>query len=58
MSEMKVTELFGSMVFDDATMKEKLPKYMLPDLLVHREALPMTGNGKIDRVQLKKEVMG
>lgn len=26
MSDMKVTELFGCMVFDDATMKEKLPK--------------------------------
>ena len=26
MSDMRVTELFGCMVFDDATMKEKLPK--------------------------------
>ena len=40
------------------SMKEKLPKYMLPDVFVRREALPATGNGKIDRVQLKKEVIG
>ena len=40
------------------SMKEKLPKYMLPDVFVRREALPATGNGKIDRVQLKKEVVG
>ncbi|MBQ2952737.1 MAG: amino acid adenylation domain-containing protein [Clostridia bacterium] len=37
-------------------LKEKLPKYMLPDVYVHRDALPQTGNGKIDRVLLKKEV--
>jgi len=39
-------------------MKEKLPKYMLPDVFARRDALPSTGNGKIDRVQLKKEVIG
>ena len=39
-------------------LKEKLPKYMLPDVFVHRDMLPSTGNGKIDRVQLKKEVIG
>lgn len=36
-------------------LKEKLPKYMLPDAFVCMEALPQTGNGKIDRVQLKRE---
>ena len=39
-------------------MKEKLPKYMLPDVLVHRDELPQTGNGKIDRVRLKNEIIG
>ncbi|MBQ4580677.1 MAG: D-alanine--poly(phosphoribitol) ligase, partial [Clostridia bacterium] len=39
-------------------LKEKLPKYMLPDVFVRRDALPATGNGTIDRVRLKKEVLG
>ena len=36
-------------------LKEKLPKYMLPDAFVRREALPTIGSGKIDRVLLKQE---
>lgn len=32
-----------------------LPKYMFPNRLMHFEQLPMTKNGKIDRVSLKKE---
>lgn len=39
-------------------MKDKLPKYMLPDVMVRRDSLPLTGNGKIDRVQLRNEVVG
>ena len=39
-------------------LKEKLPKYMLPDVFVRREALPLTGNGKIDRIRLKTELIG
>ena len=39
-------------------LKDKLPKYMLPDVMVHRDSLPLTGNGKIDRVQLRNEVIG
>lgn len=44
---------------DDKTLrrqlKDKLPKYMIPDVFVHKEALPKTGNGKIDRMLLKQE---
>ena len=36
-------------------LKAKLPRYMLPDAFIRREALPKTGNGKTDRVQLKQE---
>lgn len=36
-------------------MKEKLPKYMLPDDLIQRDEMPLTGNGKLDRVRLKQE---
>lgn len=33
-------------------MKEKLPKYMMPDDLVCVEEFPLTANGKVDRVTL------
>lgn len=36
-------------------LKGALPKYMLPDVLLHREALPRTGSGKIDRKALRQE---
>lgn len=37
------------------TMKNIVPKYMLPGKIHLLERFPMTGNGKIDRVALKKE---
>ena len=37
-----------------AALKEKLPRYMLPNRLIRLERLPQTPNGKIDRVALKK----
>ena len=37
-------------------LKQALPKYMLPDALLRREALPRTGSGKIDRLALRQEV--
>lgn len=36
-------------------LKEKLPKYMLPDVILRREVLPRTGSGKIDRKALRQE---
>ena len=36
-------------------LRDFLPKYMLPNRLVHSEKLPMNKNAKIDRVRLKRE---
>ncbi len=35
-------------------LKDKLPRYMLPGRTYKLESMPFTGNGKIDRVTLKK----
>lgn len=35
-------------------LKAKLPRYMVPNLVVQLEKMPFTANGKIDRVTLKK----
>ncbi len=39
-------------------LKTQLPKYMMPDVYIHRDALPRTGSGKIDRRALRQEVEG
>ena len=36
-------------------IREALPKYMLPDVLLHRETIPRTGSGKLDRRALRQE---
>ncbi len=36
-------------------VKDKLPVYMFPEVITHLETMPYNLNGKIDRVQLKKE---
>jgi D-alanine--poly(phosphoribitol) ligase subunit 1 len=33
----------------------KLPKFMIPEVLVNVEAMPLTKNGKIDRKALMEE---
>ncbi len=38
-----------------AQLKMKLPRYMLPQKIFKREALPFTANGKLDRKTLKSE---
>lgn len=35
-------------------LKEKLPRYMLPNRIIQLDEMPLTANGKIDRVTLKK----
>jgi amino acid adenylation domain-containing protein len=35
-------------------LKEKLPRYMLPNKTFHLEQMPLTPNGKIDRAKLKE----
>lgn len=37
-----------------AVLKEKLPRYMIPNKVIRLENMPLTANGKIDRVTLKK----
>ncbi|MCR5677374.1 MAG: amino acid adenylation domain-containing protein [Agathobacter sp.] len=34
-------------------LKEKLPRYMVPNKIIQLEEMPLTANGKIDRVTLK-----
>lgn len=36
-------------------LREKVPRYMLPNLIFRLERLPLTANGKMDRVTLKKQ---
>lgn len=35
-------------------LKDKVPRYMLPNKMIQLEALPFTANGKIDRKKLKE----
>ena len=37
-----------------AALKDKLPRYMLPNNIIRLEQMPLTANGKIDRVTLKR----
>ncbi|PAF47053.1 hypothetical protein BKH46_04855 [Helicobacter sp. 12S02634-8] len=37
-----------------AHLKNKLPKYMYPQILTHLKALPINANGKIDRLTLQQ----
>jgi amino acid adenylation domain-containing protein len=47
---------------DDNALKErlakKLPRYMIPEAIVHRTELPSTGTGKIDRRALTADAAG
>jgi amino acid adenylation domain-containing protein len=39
-----------------ATLKTKLPRYMIPNKIIKLENMPFTANGKIDRVTLTKKL--
>ena len=36
------------------TLKKKLPKYMIPNIFMQMERLPLTKNGKIDRKAIRE----
>lgn len=36
-------------------VKERIPVYMFPEVIVHLKAMPLNMNGKIDRIELKKQ---
>ncbi len=38
-------------------LKEKLPRYMIPNIMEKLEAMPLTPNGKLDRVFLKNKYL-
>jgi len=39
-------------------LKERLPRYMIPNVMHQEEQLPLTASGKADRVTLKKTYIG
>ena len=38
-----------------AALRDKLPRYMLPNIVERLDIMPLTANGKLDRVGLKKK---
>ena len=38
-----------------AALRDRLPRYMLPNLYFQKESLPHTANGKVDRAALRRE---
>ena len=46
--ELGVSEFRAALAMKEA-LKETLPHYMIPKKIVFHDALPMTGNGKVDR---------
>lgn len=37
-------------------LRDKIPQYMIPQLIIKKNLLPMNANGKIDRVKLKQTI--
>ncbi len=40
--------------FVSTSLKDKLPRYMIPNLIFRLERMPYTTNGKLDRIELKR----
>jgi D-alanine--poly(phosphoribitol) ligase subunit 1 len=57
----KIVLFYESDSADDASvllaLRGMLPKYMLPNKLVHLDRMPVNPNGKIDRVKLKESML-
>lgn len=41
-----------------AALKTRLPRYMLPNRIIKIGSIPLTANGKIDRIALKRSYEG
>jgi acyl-coenzyme A synthetase/AMP-(fatty) acid ligase len=39
-------------------LKKKLPRYMVPNMIEQLDSMPLTANGKINRVLLKEKYYG
>lgn len=40
-----------------AAVKDRIPRYMVPNSMIRLDKMPLTANGKIDRMALKKKYM-
>ncbi len=57
----KIVLFYESENYEDArvleSLKKRLPRYMLPNVLYRLDKLPLMQNGKVDRVTLKQQLL-
>ncbi|MDD5017832.1 MAG: amino acid adenylation domain-containing protein [Eubacteriales bacterium] len=58
-NEKKKIVLFYTGDMDEAlvsqALRDRLPRYMMPNLIFKRQSMPYTSNGKLDRIALKQQ---